>query len=1200
MALSRNCFLVVVLLFGFSWAVSSAQQEPLFRRVLPKESGIDFKQRYDQIVLSKDSVSKINSMVPGCGVAIGDFTGDGRPDLVFSSFAGCGFYRNDGDWHFTDVSSLTGIHRDSLLLSTGVNFVDIDADGDLDLFVARWQSTCRLLINEGGGRFSEQSAAYGLDFKDETVHSVFFDYNKDGLLDCYLVTYSNWYSMRTAPRPPDSVVAAESERRQREGTAIPKFEESSGSRIEDLRQQLRDLPSTEVRHQGHTDKLFRNLGNGTFEDVSYAAWIGDRGMGLSATVADINLDGWPDIYVANDFNSTDLIYMNNGDGSFAEKMKKMTRRASVFSMGSDIADLNRDGLPDIVTTDMLPETHVRRILNVGVSGDMSIYNPTYDSNQVSRNMVQLNRGYDQFSEIGYFTGMAATDWSWACLMQDFDLDGMTDVYIANGYTSDLSNQDYVYNMNRRELKEIPLLAALREPNFMYRQSAYLRFENMTQSWGLNDTSSTFGTAVGDLDGDGDLDLVVPNFDTVAFVYRNLAREQSRGSFLSLRCYGTGTNTSGLGAKIRVVADGIAQYKENYPVRGYQSRMDDKIIVGLGKARTVDSVIVEWPDGTSQVLLGLAVDSHVDLRQEDATRSPISWFRPSQPDTTLFVDVTESSGLLYVHKENYFDDFKRYRLMPTRVSWGGPAVAVSDINGDGLDDVLFGHSKGYSHSAFVQGPAGTFRPLKTGLETVDTTSETQAMLLIDIDGDADRDLVCAGGGAEYIGSDAERGLMVYRNDGKGKFTKMSVPEGLVSTNATTLNACDFDRDGDMDLFIGGGVATDMYPYWERSYLLLNNGKGVFSDVTDSLAPGLRSVGIVRSALWSDADNDGLFDLLVVGEWIPVTLFRNTGSALVDATRQSGLDATVGWWYSIAGADIDNDGDIDYICGNMGENSRYKATPEKPIEIFAADFDDNGSIDPLITYITNGKKQLIRERGKIFSQMPTLNRKFNDFVDFAFASISDIAEPAMLDTCYHRTVTSMQSVVLVNDGKGAFLARPLPIEAQIAPVLGIETADLNGDDWVDIVLTGNIYGAEDDVVRYDAGKGLVLLGSESGEFKPLTLFEAGFVSQYDARGLVSVRNPASKSVPFMLVSAVNQSSALVYAPSPSVSSRLRVLPVDPMKGNSFSISLGTAQRKIEVYCGSAFRSQTSCNLLIPAHAKVQSAKNSRQNSKPRSKR
>ncbi|MEY3386620.1 MAG: hypothetical protein RIR53_1431 [Bacteroidota bacterium] len=1165
-------------------AIGMAQQRPLFERLQPEQSGIDFRQRHARIVLPKDSLSKINSMVPGAGVAIGDFTGDGRPDVVFSAFSGCGFYRNDGDFRFTDVTPQTGIPNDSMFFATGVNLVDIDADGDLDLFVARWQNTCRLLINDGTGRFTEQAAAYGLDFKDETVHSVFFDYNGDGLLDCYLVTYSNWYAMRTAPRPPDSVEQAESVRRQKEGQAMPRFEASSGSILEDQAVRLRNLPSSEVRHQGHTDKLFRNLGNGRFEDASYPAWIGDRGMGLSATVADINLDGWPDIYVANDFNSTDLIYLNNGDGSFAESMKKVTRKASVFSMGSDVADLNRDGLPDIITTDMLPKTHVRRILNVGVSGDMSIYNPTYDSNQVSRNMVQLNRGYNQFSDIGYMTGMAATDWSWACLMQDFDLDGLTDVYIANGYTSDLSNQDYVYNMNRREMEDIPLIEALREPNFMFRQTSYLRFDDATRIWGLNDTSTTFGTAYGDLDNDGDLDLVVPNFDTVAFVYRNTAREQSTGNFVSLTFVGSAGNTGGLGAKVRVVAGGFAQYRENYPVRGYQSRMDDKMVIGIGNASTIDSLIVQWSDGTAEVRTGIAANSHVELRQSEAAPSVRSWFRPVQPDTTVFIDVTESSGLNFWHKENYFDDFKRYRLMPTRVSWGGPAVAVADINGDGLDDVMFGHSKGQNPVTFIQKSPGTFAVFTTGLDGVDTTYETQAMLLVDVDADGDRDLVCGGGGAEFGITERERGLRIYVNNGKGRFSRSASTVTEVSTNATTLNACDYDADGDMDLFIGGGVATDTYPFCDRSYLLQNNGKGVFRDVTDSLAPGLRNIGIVRSALWSDVDNDNRFDLVVVGEWMPVTMFRNQPEGFTNVTRSWGLDSTVGWWYSVAGADIDNDGDIDYVCGNHGENSRYTASQQAPIEIFAGDFDDNGSVDPLITYIVDGKRQLIRERPKVFSQMPTLNRKFNDFIDFAFASVSEVVDSSILDTCFHRAVTSMQSIILVNDGKGAFTARPLPMEAQFAPVMGIEALDLNDDEWIDLVLTGNMYGAEDDVVRYDAGKGLVLYGSPTGSHRPLTLFESGFVSQYDARGLVSVRNPGKNGVPFAVVSAVNQGAALVYTPNESLARTLKAVSIDPGRVQKFSVRLGTFNRSVEVYCGSSYRSQTSCNALIPSKATI----------------
>lgn len=1179
---------------------AASQQRPLFERLMPESTGIDFRQRHSRIILSKDSLSKINSMVPGAGVAIGDFTGDGRPDIVFSAFSGCGFYRNDGEFRFTDVTAQTGIPVDSTFFATGVNLVDIDADGDLDLFVARWQNTCRLLINDGKGRFTEQAAAYGLDYKDETVNSVFFDYNGDGLLDCYLVTYSNWYSMRTAPRPPDSVEQAESVRRQREGTAIPRFEASSGRLLDDQSQRLRDLPASEVRHQGHTDKLYRNLGNGRFEDASYSAWIGDRGMGLSATVADINLDGWPDIYVANDFNSTDLIYLNNGDGSFAESMKKVTRRASVFSMGSDVADLNRDGLPDIITTDMLPKTHVRRILNVGVSGDMSIYNPTYDSNQVSRNMVQLNRGYNQFSEIGYMTGMAATDWSWACLMQDFDLDGLMDVYIANGYTSDLSNQDYVYNMNRREMVDIPLIEALREPNFMFRQTSYLRFEDATRSWGLNDTSTTFGTAYADLDDDGDLDLVVPNFDTVAFVYRNHAREQSTGNFLSLKFKGVGGNTGGLGAKVRVVAGGASQYRENYPVRGYQSRMDDKMVIGLGPVGMIDSLIVQWPDRTAEVRTQIPANSHVDLDQAQAAPSPISLFRPSQPDTTVFVDITESSGLNFWHKENYFDDFKRYRLMPTRVSWGGPAVAVADINGDGLDDVMFGNSKGFNSATFIQKSPGTFSAFATGMDGVDTTFETQAMLLIDIDKDGDRDLVCGGGGAEFGATERERGLRIYRNDGKGRFSTSGVVMSDVVTNTTTLNACDFDADGDMDLFIGGGVATDMYPYCDRSYLLQNDGKGAFRDVTDSLAPGLRTIGIVRSALWSDVDNDNRFDLIVVGEWMPITLFRNEGGRLTDMTRAWGLDSTTSWWYSITGADIDNDGDIDYICGNHGENSRYIATPTAPIEIYAGDFDDNGSVDPLITYIVDGKKQLIRERPKVFSQMPTLNRKFNDFVDFAFASVYDVVDSSMLDTCYHRSVASMQSIVLVNNGGGSFSIRPLPLEAQFAPVMGIEAIDLNNDEWVDLILAGNMYGAEDDVVRYDAGKGLVLFGSRTGDFRPLSLFESGFVSQFDARGLVSVRNPGDSKVPFVLLSAVNQGPALAYAPNDQLARALKVLSVDPSRVQKMSLQIGTFTRSLEVYCGSSYRSQTSCNALIPRNASVVGRPPARGASKARSRR
>lgn len=1122
--------------------------QSVFQRLPMESTGIRFKQDTVKLPRTTLDIKFINFMVPGCGVAIGNFAGDSLPDIVFSSWSGVAFYRNDGGMRFTDITASIGIPADSLVFSNGVTLVDINADGKLDVFLSRWQHPCRLLVNGGNGKFTERARSYGLDLTEETVQAVFFDYDKDDLLDCYLCVYSD-------------------HRQRVEASANP---DADASR----------LTAAQSRQRGRTDHLYRNNGKGQFVDVSKAAGIADNAMGLSVTAADINLDGYPDLYIANDFNISDIIYLNNRNGTFTAAQNSLIRRFSTFSMGCDIADFNNDGLPDVMTTDMLPASHFRRISNAGQSGDMSIYNPTYDSNQVSRNMLQVNRGSSLFSDIGYQAGLAGTDWSWACLMADFDNDGRKDIFVANGYTDDLSNQDYVYNINRT-LTAMPKPNFLREPNFMFRNDGDLKFTNVSTQWSIADTSASMGASYGDLDGDGDLDLVVANLDKEQFIYRNTSVEQGAPKAITIEFKGTKNNPRGIGAKVRVVSGSIKQYFEVYPVRGYQSSVDAAILASLGTLPEADTVLVEWPDGLIDLRTDVLQGTHIVFDHAKGRKAGVSAFNQlADVSEAYFKNVTATSGLTNVHHENYFDDFKRYRLMPTRTSWGGPAVAVGDINADGFDDVVYGASKGHRLSTFIQSSDATFSPLAEPLLTTDTTFEDQALLLIDVDGDADRDLVVAGGGAEFDPDAPERGMRIYINDGKGVFIPSAFGPAKVRTNAATLNACDFDSDGDMDLFVGGGIETDQYPLPAASYLLQNDGKGHFNDVTDALIPDVKRIGILRSALWTDIDGDGAFDLMLAGEWMPVTVFKNVKGHFVESTSACKLQSTTGWWYSLNGADVDNDGDIDYVAGNMGLNTRYQGTKTSPIELLAGDFDDNGSTDALIVYTIDGKRRLVRDRPKIFAQMPTMNRRFNEYKQFAAASIDDILDKSQLENALHKEAVEMRSVILINDGYGHFSIKPLPGLSQISPVLGAEFLDINADANIDLVLCGNMYGAEDDVVRYDAGKGLVLLGDGVGGFTPLDVPRAGVISPYDTRGLVTIKNVKNPTTPVILATSVNNGISESFVLSQPTS--IRVIPINPSQVTHALIELGPKQRRVEIYCGSGYRSQSSCNLAVPGNA------------------
>lgn len=1096
----------------------------LFENVPGSSTGVTFRPSVYDVGLSKDSLRTINLMVPGSGVGIGDLDGDGKPDIVVGGNNGVAVYRNDGAFRFTNVTTNLGLQNSDLIFTTGVLIVDIDNDGDNDIFLSRWRHPCKLFINNGKGVFSEQGAIKGLDIVAEVTHAVAFDADRDGRLDIYLAVYSKISDITYA-----NAAAAKS---------------PTASRAN---------PST-TRHYGAPDVFFRQTPEGTFVDATAMSGFDDEGMSLSATASDIDGDGDIDLYVANDMNLADILFLNDGKGLFSRQKKSNFRRYSAFSMGCDIADLDGDGRFDLMTTDMLPSDHIRRITNAGPSGDQSIYNPTFDSNQIMRNMVQINRGAGVFSDVGYMTGLAATDWSWACLIADYDLDGKQDVFIANGYTADITNQDYVYNLSRTD--GLPSTAKfLREPNRAFRQTSTLNFDDVSASWGLDDVSASLGAAYGDLDGDGDLDLVVSNIDTVVFVYRNTA-EATVPNNRVIRVDLGPVNAFNHGAIVTIVSGNQRWKREYVTVRGFESSVDAPIHVGIGMAQRIDSIIVDWPNGRRSV----SMPGELNGRTYVANFAPSTATEATPKRLVSKPLMTRLPSPPYKHIENTFDDFKRYRLMPTRVSWGGPAIAVADLDADGRDDLVIGSALGSTTTVLLQRDGGTWERTLDSLFVSDRRCEDQVILVADFTHDGQNDILIAGGGAEFDPDGPEfRSRLYTRRNGRWTVTHDVFP---FTTNAAAMCAMDFDNDGDLDVFVGGGVRPDRYPECDRSALLINDGAGRFRDVTDSLSPDLRNCGIVRSAVWTDTDLDGTFELVVVGEWMAPQIWKRRGSHFVNTANESGTDTLVGWWYSVTSADVDNDGDMDLICGNIGLNTRYRPQANKPIEIWYDDFDENGSVDGLITYWPDSVRRLVRDRMKIFSQMPTLNRQFNKYVDFATASFETMIDADKRQRARKHEAREMRSLILVNNGKGVFTPKPLPPLAQISPVLGVAVVDLDNDDYADLILSGNMYGAEDDVVRYDAGVGIVLQGAQGATYRALDPDTSGYRVASDMRGTVT----AILNGKAVTITGVNGDSLVIYAiPGQYVTS--------PIRSNETYTNLRTESgiRRVESTVGQAWRSQ-----------------------------
>ncbi|HSD33184.1 MAG TPA: VCBS repeat-containing protein [Gemmatimonadales bacterium] len=1027
----------------------------------------------------------------GGGVALGDLTGDGLPELMLTSnLDGPRLYLNEGKFQFRDVTDEAAV-RGTGFWATGVAFADVNADGRLDIYVcyagpkAGARRANELFINQGLDAhgvptFREQAAAYGLADQGFATHAAFFDYDRDGDLDMYLVNNSS--------RPP-AILAQQNTR--------------------------------DVRDSLGGDKLYRNDG-GHFVDVSARAGIfgSEIGFGLGVGVGDLNRDGWPDLYVSNDFFERDYFYINDRDGTFTERIQEEMPAISYSSMGFDIADLDNDGWPDVYVTDMLPEDDYRLKLTSAFES-WATYRaglPHGFHHQFQRNTLQRNNGNDTFSEVGRLAGVARTDWSWSALIADFDLDGLQDIYVTNGIARDLTSQDYLAFLKQDETMRaavagkrvdfqrlIQPMGTTPLPNYAFRNTGDLTFSKASAAWGVNTPSFSNGAAYGDLDGDGALDLVVNNINQEAFVYRNNARALNQNRYLQVRLEGDGPNRFGVGARVTLRSGPDLFVREVEPSRGFQSSVDYVLTFGIGKVDTVESVTVEWPDGRVSTLRAVAANQRLTVRESEAHGAvPAPTSRPlPTPHSPLFTDVTDQVALPFVHHENAFVDFDRDPLIPEMLSTQGPFMAVADVNGDGLDDAFIGGAKDQPGQLLIQQRGGTFvggdaRPFEQ-----DRVSEDLGVVFFDADGDGDRDLYVVSGGNEF--SDMAPALQdrLYLNDGRGHFQKAASHLPPMNISGSRAAAADFDGDGDLDLFVGGRVVPWRYGIDPPSVLLRNDGHGRFTDVTARAAPELARIGMVTDAVWTDVDGDGRVDLLVVGEWMPIAMFHNAGGGMLVRLHPPGLEHSNGWWNRIVAADFTGDGRPDFVVGNLGLNTRLRASATEPATMIVQDFDGNGFVEQVVSTYTDGVSHPLALRDDLLQAVPFLKTRFPTYADYARATTADLFSPQQLAGAVHQQAYTFATALVRNNGAGSFTLVPLPRAAQLAPVYGIVAADCDGDGRLDLLLAGNFDGVKPEIGRMSASYGVFLRGDGRGGFTPLEAAASGFVVPGQARDIQRIR-------------------------------------------------------------------------------------------------
>lgn len=1124
-------------------ACSKNGNDKLFKLIPGNQSGIKFSNKLRESY--GENMLLFSNFYNGGGVGILDINNDGLQDVILGgNQTSSRLYLNKGGLKFEDITENAKISTNRWI--TGISIVDINSDGFDDVyfsvsgFLNAGQTKNQLFINNGDNTFSEKAEEYGLAEIEQTTQTNFFDFDNDGDLDAFMALNPSDFSLFNMGRKKK-----------------PKLNGEARS----------------------TDKLFENLGNGKFVDISKKAGILIEGYSLGLNTSDFNNDGLTDILVTNDFIQNDILYINNGDGTFTNKLKSYFEVTSYASMGNDVGDINNDGLIDIITLDMLPEDSFREKMLIP-SSSYNAYQYTLKLGyhpQFTRNVLQINNGDETFSEIGQLAGVARTDWSWSTLFADLDNDGFKDLFVTNGFRRDLGNLDYiVYNQYSpftnpgsdimKQIEEIHKTPGVRIPNYVFKNNGDLTYSKKIKEWGFELPTYSSGLATVDFDLDGDLDIIINNVDMEASLYENLSNQKSNNHYLEVSLESTSKSQTVYGSKIYIFMNDEQQMIEFTPYRGYLSSVGDIIHFGLGEYSKVDSLKVQWPNGRWSNYTNPPIDTLINVTNE------LEYLKPEplnfkDAKRMQFTDITDSVGLNFVHKENNQVDFQRQFLLPHQHSRLGPSVAVADVNGDGLDDCFIGGAKGQTGQLFLQQSNSTFKSVPW---TYDKDYEDMGALFFDYDSDGDNDLYISSGGTHAHSDLSLYQDRLYNNDGKGNFIKTTGVLPKMNMSTGSVISSDFDKDGDLDLFVGGRIIPQEYPSTPTSYLLLNEG-GVFTDVTDKLAPGLSQIGMVSQGLWTDYDNDKDLDLLIVGEWIPISLFENKEGYFENIGPELGLNETGGWWNSIIGSDQNGDGYIDYTLGNLGGNNDYNASISHPLVLKSKDYDDNGSIDPILLKEFSDGNHPIVSRDEFLGQLSFMRSYYRSYQIYAETKSEDLFPKEVYEGSVTHKASILKNTVLKNFNGDSLVHIPMSNELQFAPIYGGVNFDIDADGVQEIILSGNFYSSNVVNGPYTSSTGAVV-SWQNDSYIVKRGHKNGLNYRGDRKGLATIKFANGD---MGIISTVNNGKSTVH----KINSNLNSIEYGPNEYRATIHMLNGSILTREFYYGSGYISQNTRHLILP---------------------